>query len=336
MVTVPGHGDDKINAAFALGENEQEGDGPALLSETISYNFNIPINYFVTIDFAGFRDVVDTIGGIVVDVPAPIKDDQYPTENFGLTRAYFPAGPQEMDGETALRYARTRHGDNDIARGERQQQVLLAIRQQAVSRDLIRNADSLIRQFGDSVRTDLDFNQMLALANLGRGIDPQAITRVNLWERGVLSEHLSQSDDDPYYMEVDGSMMRDLVAQYFPTKTPAAQTQSPTSATASGTPEGTTTTLTGNLNTPLIVQDNSSDNTGGATAMQMLTKAGFTAITQEMGADVSQTTTIYDYVNDPDTATLVAQKLGLDPSAVVPGNGGTGILIVVGDDLTGQ
>lgn len=339
LVTIPGYGEDKINAAFAYGEDEQPGAGPALLAETISYNMNIQINYFVTVDFAGFRKVIDTLGGITIDVDSPIKDDQYPSDDFGLTRVYFPAGLQGMDGETALRYARTRHGDNDIARSERQQQVLMAMRAKGskVNVDLLLNAKTLIESMGESFRTDLSFNQVVGLANLARDVNPVDITRVNLWEAGALIEHNPEFDGDAFYMEFDEDIANDLFAKYFPMKAAVAQPTATSAPSATPAPAEPTATATvppsSNLDTPILVRDDTSTNTGGDTAARILEKAGFTTVAREMGVNVAATTTIYDYASDPATATAIALQLGLDPSAVVPSSGGSGIVIVVGDDI---
>ncbi|MCO5176598.1 MAG: LCP family protein [Thermomicrobiales bacterium] len=336
LVTIPDYGDEKINAAFAYGEDARTGGGPSLLAETISYNFNIQINYFVTVDFAGFRKIIDTLGGITIDVNAPIKDDQYPSEDFGLTRVYFPTGLQKMDGETALRYARTRHGDNDIARSERQQQVLMAMREKGstLNVDLLLNARSLIESMGDSFTTDLSFNQLLALANLARDIDPADIARVNLWEEGALVEHNPEYEGDAFYMVLDWDIAGDLFDTYFPMKT--ADTTAGAASTSTTSSTAASSTAIGNLDIPIIVRDDTSSNTGGAIASNLLEDAGFTTVSQEMGVNVMPTTTIYDYVSDPETAEAIARQLGLDASAVVPGSGGTGIVVSVGDDLVSR
>ncbi|MEZ4572596.1 MAG: LCP family protein [Thermomicrobiales bacterium] len=206
LVYIPGYGEDKFNAAYPIGEaNEEEipGGGPTLVAQTVEANFNIPIHYFATIDFEGFKEVVDTVGGVVVDVDTQLTDNLYPTDDLRLTRVYFSAGLQKMDGETALQYVRTRHADSDIGRSERQQQVLMAIREQAISRDLITQAQSLIQDMKETVRTDLSFNEMLALANLGRNVQPDDIARLNLWEEGLLTEHLPEFDGDAYYLAAD-------------------------------------------------------------------------------------------------------------------------------------
>ena len=89
--------------------------------------FGIPIDGYVLVDFSGFSNVVDAMGGITVDVPYEIVDDEYPTEDYGVTTIHFDPGVQEMDGEQALIYVRTRHADSDDARRQRQLDVIRAI-----------------------------------------------------------------------------------------------------------------------------------------------------------------------------------------------------------------
>ncbi|MFN8460124.1 MAG: LCP family protein, partial [Anaerolineae bacterium] len=78
-------------------------------------------------DFNGFVALVDALGGIEIDVPKAIVDENYPTFDYGVITITIPAGPQHMDGAAALIYARTRHTDSDFGRGQRQQQVLRAL-----------------------------------------------------------------------------------------------------------------------------------------------------------------------------------------------------------------
>lgn len=371
-VFIPGFQEDKINAAYPLGEANADivpGGGPTLVAQTIEANFGIPIHYFATVDFDGFRTIVDTIGGIVIDVPAPVKDDQYPTETYGLTRVYFPTGLQKMDGETALRYARTRHGDNDVARGNRQQQVLQAIREQAISLGLITRANELISEIGDAVRTDLNFNQMLALANLGRKIDTSAIRTVNLWEMGLLTEHEPEFEGDAFYFEANWEGVHQVMADLFavqlpPTPTPAptpsptaepteAPTATPTGAatdatptsdvdvsTATTEPEPTATTrptpVPGpnvDFAAPVVVQNSSGIALLATDSVAILTAAGFTEVYADASDLPEPTTVIYDNVGSPETALYIAELLGLDPSVIQPGVGGTAILVVLGEDV---
>jgi LCP family protein required for cell wall assembly len=126
-VDIPRHGSGRINAAHFWGESERERGGPALAMETVASSFGVPVHGYVRLDFDGFRAIVDGVGGIDVVVEEPIVDDAYPTPDYGTMRIEIPAGLQHMDGETALRYVRSRHGSSDFERAARQQQVLIAL-----------------------------------------------------------------------------------------------------------------------------------------------------------------------------------------------------------------
>jgi LCP family protein required for cell wall assembly len=325
---------DKINAAYPIGEEQEEDGGAPAVMETIEANFNVRIHYFVTVDFNGFRSIVDTVGGVIIDVPAPIKDDQYPTEDFGITREYFSTGLQKMDGETALRYSRTRHNDNDIARSDRQQQMLIALREQAMSLGLITKAEELISQMGDMVKTDFNFNQLLALANLGRKVDPNAIAKVNLWDAGVLSEHVPEDEFDPFYFEADWPAVYRLMGQYFNNNGSTQPPPTPTIAVPnepSASPESGGSKV--QFDTPIIVQNDSGLTSLARVVGQIINNTGFTTVSPQTGNSEQTATTIYDYAERPDTARYIAEQLGLDESSIVYGNGGNGIVVSLGSDL---
>ncbi|HYI15744.1 MAG TPA: LCP family protein [Thermomicrobiales bacterium] len=325
---------DKINAAYPIGEEQDTNGGPPAVMETIEANFDVRVHYFVTVDFEGFRTIVDTVGGVIIDVDAPIKDDQYPTETLGLTREYFPTGLQKMDGETALRFSRTRHGDNDIARGERQQQMLVALREQAVGLGLITKAEELIRQMGSMVKTDFNFNQLLALANLGRSVDPNGISKVNLWDAGVLTEHFPEDEFDAFYFEADWPAVHELMDVYFTTTSSDPPPPTPTISVPETTSSSPVTGDTAvDLDIPIIIQ-NDAGISGLATAVsQTMADAGFTIVSPEAGSGSETETIIYDYAESPDTALYIASQLGLDESSIVYGNGGNGIVVALGSDV---
>jgi LCP family protein required for cell wall assembly len=129
---IPGRGENRINTAHFFGELEQTGTGPLRTMQVIQDTMAVPLHGWVRIDFDGFRAVIDSVGGIDMDVEAVIVDDAYPTEDYGTMRIEIPAGLQHMDGEQALQYARTRHSSSDLKRAERQQKVALALVQQAI------------------------------------------------------------------------------------------------------------------------------------------------------------------------------------------------------------
>jgi polyisoprenyl-teichoic acid--peptidoglycan teichoic acid transferase len=250
-VVIPGYGVHKINAAFALGEfNEVQGGGAGLTIRTIESNLGIPIHGFVQIDFQGFIDMIDTVGGVVVDVPYPLRDDAYPDENYRYQRIYFPAGWQHLDGEAALVYARTRHQDGDSMRSARQQQVLMALRDQAVSLDLITRMPTLIRQFGDSVRTDIPINDALRIAQVGIDIPRDSISSVSM----LPALYEDPGLDGIYYLSADWDIATDIFTEFAgePIKPPGAAIADPDYSATIMILNGTTNTgLAGRVGTTL-------------------------------------------------------------------------------------
>ena len=168
-VFIPGYGEGRINTAHFYGELNG-GQGPVLAKETVEANLGIPIDYHVRLDFEGFKGIVDTLGGVTIDVEAPIRDDMFPDDNYGYRTIHIPAGRQEMDGTMLLRYVRTRHGGNDFERMRRQQQALRALAQRALNLDLLPRLPALINTALDAISTDIQPLEILALANLGSQI----------------------------------------------------------------------------------------------------------------------------------------------------------------------
>lgn len=207
---VPGFGSQKINAAYAFGDANDNvpGGGPGLMMRTIEQNFGINIDYYAEIDFNGFIEIVDTVGGVTLDVPYPIRDNEYPGPANQYMRIYFPAGWQHMDGTRALQYARTRHDDGDGRRSARQQQMLLALRQQALTLDLIGQAPTLITEVGDTVRTDLSPGQVLQLARLAMDIDQSKIQQMTL--DGALYVY----DGEEYYFQGDWLAIGEIMSDF--------------------------------------------------------------------------------------------------------------------------
>jgi LCP family protein required for cell wall assembly len=125
-VAIPGHGEERINAAFELG-------GSQAAKQTVSNVLGQRVDRFAVVGLQGVRDVVDAAGGVDITVAQAIHDDSYPTDDYGYQTVDIPAGRQHMDGDTALKYARTRHQDSDFGRIARQQQVLAAVRSAMLS-----------------------------------------------------------------------------------------------------------------------------------------------------------------------------------------------------------
>lgn len=180
-VEIPGFGVDRINQAYYFGQiYEYPGGGQALARETIEGVLGVPVDYYVTANFQGFVEAVDLIGGIVVDVPEPIDDPDYPDNCYGYDPFSIQAGMQRLDGQAALKYARTRATfGGDVDRAGRQQAVLLAVRDQVTRLNmlpqLILQAPQLWRTFRQNVNTNLSLENALQLALLAQEIPQENI-----------------------------------------------------------------------------------------------------------------------------------------------------------------
>ncbi|MFC1961356.1 LCP family protein, partial [Chloroflexota bacterium] len=167
-VNIPGYNQlQRVNSAYVLGELQQPGYGHELAQQTVMHNLGIRVHDYLIVDFNAFTTVIDAIGGIDVDVPYNISDPQYPNMYYGYDPFYITAGEHHLDGATALKYARTRHGSSDFRRAERQQQVVFAIRDRVLSLgnlpQLILNAPQIWGSIQEGVRTGLTFDQMMRL-----------------------------------------------------------------------------------------------------------------------------------------------------------------------------
>lgn len=166
----------RINTAYLYGEvYGVPGGGPAEFKQTIELNFGIRVDRYVLVHFPAFIAAVDAVGGILVDVPQPISDPDFPDGEGGTTLFEIPAGLQYMDGQTALRYVRTRHQDDDYQRGQRQQEVLLALRDQLAQPDVIPRLPALVAALINAGQTDLSAGELAALACLGPKIERDTI-----------------------------------------------------------------------------------------------------------------------------------------------------------------
>lgn len=177
-VKIPGHGYGKINSANALG-------GPKLAEQVVENVIGVPIHYYAVVDFSGFKQAVDAVGGVDINVTTPLIDPKYPCDD-GTKYAndycpiHFNVGMQHMDGATALKYSRSRETTSDFARAARQQQVLVALRQKALTASTLTNpakVTGLIEAIGNHFKTDLQFKDMMRLAAIVKDMDTTKITQ---------------------------------------------------------------------------------------------------------------------------------------------------------------
>ncbi|KAA3662582.1 MAG: LytR family transcriptional regulator, partial [Chloroflexi bacterium] len=180
-VDIPDVGVDRINQAFYYGElYELPGGGPELAKETVESLIGVPVQYYFTVNFDAFIEVVDLIGGIDVDVAEEIDDPDYPDRCYGYEPFHIDAGAQHLNGDMALKYARTRATfGGDVDRAGRQQAVILAVRDQILNLDmlpqLIAQSPALWQTFQNNVRTNFALDEALQLALLVQDIPRDSI-----------------------------------------------------------------------------------------------------------------------------------------------------------------
>jgi LCP family protein required for cell wall assembly len=166
-VDIPDYGPQRLNVAYPVGaQRGGAADGAALLQRTLARSFGVQTDHWATIDFRGFVALVDALGGVDLTVPRTIVDETYPTDDYGIRRLEIRAGAQHLNGEEALAYVRTRAPDSDFGRMRRQQQLLLALREQALSpAGLVRWPAAAIA-FQRAIQTNLSVGEALAIARV--------------------------------------------------------------------------------------------------------------------------------------------------------------------------
>ena len=225
VVLIPNVGYAKINAAYSQGYSapaafygagtSPDAAGAALAAQTVEQWLGITVDYTAQVDFHGFENLVDILGGVLLDVPNPLYDGEYPTEDYGYQRIFIPAGLQVIDGRTALIYARTRHASSDFQRSQRQQQVLRALLTQLRERGLFENA-ALLPQWAEllreTVRTSMplsDFSFVQGLASIARNLDTK-----NIQQFSINPDEVALDGEDGSDLYWNAASLAELVARW--------------------------------------------------------------------------------------------------------------------------
>ena len=181
----------KLNALYQYGQNR--GEGAETLRQTIEHITGLPIHYFFTLDFDGFEQAVDALGGIDVNVLRDFYDPRYPGKNYSYETFEIHKGYQKLDGITTLKYVRERHNDpeGDFGRAKRQQQVIQAIKGKAFSLGTMFNIftiNKLIDTLGESIKTDMSLTDIESLFGMIKTLDTENIVTVviDAWKKDSL------------------------------------------------------------------------------------------------------------------------------------------------------
>jgi len=140
------------------------------VSKKIEEITGIPIHYYVKIDFDGFKELIDVLGGIEVDVKKDIYDPQYPLDGTYKYQTFsIKKGIQQLDGETALKFARSRKSTSDFDRAERQQQIIFAIKEKATQSSIIFSINKIkeiLQTLNKNIETNIKANEILTLGSM--------------------------------------------------------------------------------------------------------------------------------------------------------------------------
>jgi polyisoprenyl-teichoic acid--peptidoglycan teichoic acid transferase len=176
----------KLNSLMAVAESHPADyplGGVGTLKAAIGNLLGVKIHYFAAINLLGFKQAVDTIGGVDIVVQRAINDPTYVSaENNQTTGFYLAAGPQHLDGRTALAFVRSRKGigDNDFTRADRQQQLLAAMREKLTAQNLLLVLPGLLDAVKSTIATDVPSDQIPDLAQAVQDADMSSLRRIVL------------------------------------------------------------------------------------------------------------------------------------------------------------
>lgn len=328
-VTVPGYGLNKINAADSLGEasSKTPGGGAVLLKETVSKVLGLPIQYYIRLDFNGFTQMVDSVGGVDVNVATALYDPLYPCPD--PSTAYCPlsvsTGQHHFTGDQALKYARSRETTSDFSRSARQQQIIEAFKTKVLSLGVLTNPQkvtSLISTAGNHMLTDLSIGDAQQLATLLYQNSSKIKLSSKVIDNGPGGVLKSETASNGAYILVpiagqdNYSGIQAMVHQYLTDPLLSAENAKIEIRNASGTPGL------------------------GTKAEKVLTDKGYVVGSVISAPTTTEPSLIYDQTNGkkPNTTKLVSQDLGIAVTTkALPGTASTAdLVIVLGKDYNGN
>lgn len=328
-VNIPDFGYGKINTAHYLGDAYNlPGGGPGLAMSTVSQFLGVPINYYVVVDFTAFERFIDQIGGIEVDVPETITVDPLGPHNT----VTLEPGPQVLDGPTALAYARNRDtAGSDFDRAQRQQEVILAIRNRILSLDmlpnLIDNAAALYQNLSAGVRTNMTLQEIIQLAWLAQKVKSQDIQHAAIGSNEVT---ITMSPDGLDILQPDPDAIRALRDQVFASNTAIGPTTNVT-----GDPqelmqaESAAVSVLNGTNTPGLASETT----------DYLKSKKLNVVLTGNATELTPNTIIIDYKGKPYTVQYLVGLMGIQPENIYSRydpNSEVDIAIILGDDWAAQ
>ena len=183
-VDVPGYnkGKERLNAVAYIGEKlDYPGGGPALVSRVVEEQLGIPTQHYVIIHQDGLSKLVDALGGVTVNLDCPLYEATPDAKSpNGYKTFTLPAGPVQLDGPTAKKFATYRYVQTDFGRTQRQQQLIWAIRNRVLEANLLPKIPVLWSALSDTFTTDLDLPVVLKLARLASRLQARDVHGMQL------------------------------------------------------------------------------------------------------------------------------------------------------------
>ncbi|MGD2027249.1 MAG: LCP family protein [Anaerolineales bacterium] len=323
-VNVPGFGQNKINAAYFLGEsNRLPGGGPELAAKTVEEFLGIEVHYWAQVDFTAFVQFVDYIGGVKLTVDQPIKLEFIGTSD----EKYLQPGRQTLDGAYALAYARNRsEGDGDFSRAQRTQQVILAIRNQFVRKDVQRlmfsNPKGIWDIFSQNIQTNIPFLDAFSLGKIALQINPEQI-----------SQHIiAPPDYVTHAFSPDGLTILKPITQNI--RIMRDQIFTPIGITGPGA-VGADPEVLMQSEAARVGVYNGSNVSGLAGATEQFLNTLQVQVTDVGNSDAVPSTTIYDYTGNPYTVQYLVDLMGIQKTRIFNSydpNSAVDVAVVVGNE----
>jgi LCP family protein required for cell wall assembly len=302
VTTIPGHGINKINAVYAYGlqdHNNDQAKAGAAAAAAVEQLTGFRIPYYSLVDFKGFVNAVNHVGGLDVTVDRTFSDSTFPNDFPFDTKGFlgtvtFYKGAQHMDGRTALIFARSRHGTNDegsdFARSERQKKIIIALKDKAKTLNVTNlvTLNKLLSDFTSNFHTNLEPNELLRLASISKNIPSDNIYSLSLAPQGdlICDTTIDQLTGKQYIHPVEETTPET-------TTTPTTSTTKNTSTTtSSSTSTGTTSkTQTTSQSTSKTATTTTSKSTS-STSSTSKTPTGSTTTPPATGTTTPTTPTI--------------------------------------------
>ena len=323
-VEIPGFDYSKINTAYRLGEIYNISErGPGLALSTVENLLGMEIDYYAIVDFNAFEDFIDELGGVNINVPAKIVVDPLGKHNTETLKA----GEQLMPGYLALAYARSRNSSgSDFDRAGRQQQVVMAIRDQILSAEmlptLIKNSPALYQSLSSGISSNLTLMQLVRLAWVAQQIPEESIRRGVI---GVDQVDFAYSYDGQDILRPLPDEIRQLRDQIFSLSGPVVPMA----------PQGDTRTLVDEEYATVLVLNGTFTAGVASQTADYLRTSGLTVAEPGNADEYYEMTTIIDYTGNPHTVAMIVELMGVSPENVFhryDASGPADVVVLVGQD----